>query len=449
MKLFNNFCLKFEQPDWSRNPEFGLIDTILEEHPELYDLVAPDITSGHKSNGFGRGDTPSVEQIIRAAIYKELKAYDYRELEYAQTDSRICANFIKLDLRKPFSFQMFQKYISRITAQSLQKLLIGINQIAINEGLEDIKSLRIDSTVVKTNIHYPTNNALVWDCIKESYRLLSKLSEATEGLTYRDYRGSAKTVYYKINNIKSKDIRLKLFHKQLVTFTKSINQVDQVLRNPKKKAYNMVALAIEAILEDHLSVMRKVFDITMRKEILGESVPNSEKIFSIYEPHTDIIVKGGREVQFGHKINIAGGRSNLILDCQVLDGNPSDRKLFEPTLERIECYYGKTPRDVSVDGAYASLANKNAAEEKGITNIVFNKVVGSLKSQTSSKNIETRLKKWRSGIEAVISNYKRKFDMFVCNWKGKAHFDSKVLWSAIAYNIRVMTRLVLGRIAVQ
>jgi IS5 family transposase len=449
MKLFNNFCLKFEQPDWSRNPEFGLIDTILEEHPELYAIAASDIISHNKSNGLGRGDVPSVEQIIRAAIYKELKAYDYRELEYAQTDSRICASFIKLDLRKPFSFQMFQKYISRITAQSLQKLLIAINQIAVNEGLEDIKSLRIDSTVVKTNIHYPTNNALVWDCIKESHRLLSRLSEAVEGLNFRDYRRSAKTVYYKINNIKSKDQRLKLFQKQLTTFTKSINQIDQVLRNPKKKNYNAVSLAIEESLREHLSVMRKVFDITRRKEILGESVPNCEKIFSIYEAHTDIIVKGGREVQFGHKINIAGGKSNLILDCQILDGNPSDKTLYAPTLERIQHHYGRTPRDVSVDGAYASLANKNAAEEKGITNIVFNKVVGSLKSQTSSKNMETMLKKWRSGIEAVISNYKRKFEMFVCSWKGKAHFDAKVLWSAIAYNIRVMTRLVLGRIALR
>ena len=143
MKLFNNFCIKFEQPDWSRNPEFGLIDAILEEHPELYDIIAPDIVSNNKSNGFGRGDVPSVEQIIRAAIYKELKAYDYRELEYAQTDSRICANFIKLDLRKPFSFQMFQKYISGISVESLQKLLIALNQIAINEGLEDIKSLPV------------------------------------------------------------------------------------------------------------------------------------------------------------------------------------------------------------------------------------------------------------------------------------------------------------------
>jgi len=93
--------------------------------------------------------------------------------------------------------------------------------------------------VVKSNIHYPTNNALVWDCIKESHRLLTRLSEETQDLQIRDYRKSAKANYYKINVIKSKDRRIKLFEKQLVTFTKSINQVDQVLRNPKKKALTL------------------------------------------------------------------------------------------------------------------------------------------------------------------------------------------------------------------
>jgi len=110
-------------------------------------------------------------------IYKELIGYDYRELEYAQSDSRICSTFIKLDNRKPFSFQMFQKYISRITSETLTKLLIELNKISIGESLEDIKSLWVDSTVVKSDIHYPTNNSLVWDCIKESHRLLTKLSE--------------------------------------------------------------------------------------------------------------------------------------------------------------------------------------------------------------------------------------------------------------------------------
>jgi len=196
-------------------------------------------------------------------------------------------------------------------------------------------------------------------------------------------------------------------------------------------------------MEELLGLMQQVYDMTYRKEINGEKVPNNEKVFSIYEQHTDIIVKGGREVQFGHKINLSTGKSNLILSCDVLRGNLSDTQLYTGTIDKIENDYGIIPRDSSTDGGYASKNNLDYAKEKGIRNIVFNKIVGSLKNEASSQNMETRLKKWRSGIEAVISNVKRGFNLFQCNWKGWQHFTAKVLWSVIAYNIKVMARLII------
>jgi IS5 family transposase len=105
MKLFNDLKLKFEHPDWSKNPEFGLIDTILEKHPNIILMLKDDILMGDTESNFGRGDSPTVEQIVRAAIFKEMKGLDYRELEYAQSDSRICSNFIKLDERRPILYR--------------------------------------------------------------------------------------------------------------------------------------------------------------------------------------------------------------------------------------------------------------------------------------------------------------------------------------------------------
>ena len=442
MELFSELTLKFEKPDWTRNPEFGLMDTILDQRPDLLDIVKGDITKGAKQSKFGRGDVPSVEQIMRAAIYQELKGLDYRDLEYHQTDSRICALFIKIDELRPYSFQMYQKYISRISEESLQKLLVELNKIAINEGLEDLKRIRQDSTVVETNIHHPTNNSLVWDCIKTSYRLLEKLSEELPETNYYNYIKSAKRTYFKINNTKSKDKQKQLFKKQLIAFTKTINNLSNAVK--KKSNCNIKAYALISEIESFIPMCRKVYSQTERFQIQGEKVPNSEKIFSIYESHTDIIIKGAREVEFGHKIDLSGGKSNLILDCDILKGNVSDSKLYKPAIERIEKNYGKTPESTSNDGGYASKANSEFAQEKGIKNIVFNKIVGSLKNIASSKNMATRLKKWRSGIEAVISNLKRGFNLRRVNWKGFEHFKSKVLWSVIAYNIRVMTRHILA-----
>jgi IS5 family transposase len=242
MKLFEPLKLKFEEADWANNPEFGLIDTILEQHPELIKLVEPDITAHNSGSNFGRGDTPSVEQIMRAALYKEMKGYDYRELEYAQEDSRICGQFVKIDPRRPYSFQMYQKYISRIKAETLEKLMVEINKTAIGEGLEDIKQFRQDSTVVETNIHYPTNNALVWDCIKEAGRLLEHLREEVNTLDIQQYRKEAKKTYFKINVSKGEDKRVELFRKQLVIFIKSINQVSNIVK--KKGEYSVTIAAM-------------------------------------------------------------------------------------------------------------------------------------------------------------------------------------------------------------
>jgi IS5 family transposase len=443
MKLFNELKLKFDHPDWSRNPEFGLIDTILEQNPDIILMMKDDIVQGEKPANFGRGDSPSVEQVVRAAIYKEMKGLDYRELEYAQSDSRICANFIKLDMRKPYSFQMFQKYISRIKPATLQKVLLAINKISINEGYEDLSRIGTDATVIETNVHYPTNNSLLWDCIKESTRLLRQLKEEMESIEYLDYTKSAKKTYFKINNTKSPEKREELFKKQLVVFTKTINNVSSAV---KKKPENLTAKALQVKLEDLVGVMERVYYMVYAKEVLGAPLTDSEKLYSIYELHTDIIVKGGRDVQFGHKVNITTGKSNLILDCEVLQGNPSDKDLYQPTIERITSNYNAVPRDVATDGGYASKANLEYAKGKGIANVVFNKVVGSMQNIVSSLSMEKRLKKWRSTLESTVSNLKRGFDISRCNWKGWEHFQAKVLWSVLGYNFRVLTAMTLARI---
>lgn len=192
--------------------------------------------------------------------------------------------------------------------------------------------------------------------------------------------------------------------------------------------------------------MKRVYDVAYRKEINGEVVPNEEKVFSIFEEHTDILVKGKRDIKFGHKVNLTTGRSNLILDCNIERGNPSDSKLYIETIDRVIDNYDQIPRDSAVDGGYASKNNLEYSIKKGITNVVFNKTVGSLRSKTSSSNMATRLKKWRSGIEANISNLKRGFKINRCNWKGWVHFQAKVLWSSLGYNIRVMANMIMEKV---
>jgi IS5 family transposase len=448
-KILNDLKLRFENPNWALDPELALIDTVLEQHSELFELVKGDIIGIGKDSEIGRQDSPTAEQIVRAALYKEIKKLDYRELEYAQHDSKVCGAFIKLDGRKPFSFELFYKYISQIKGESLKGFMVGINRIMMQEAkVEDGKSLRTDSTVVETDIHYPTNNELMWDCIKTSHRLIKKLEESGCLKKVRNYQKQAKKNRFQINNTKKGEKKKELFEKQLKLLRTSINQAESAVVEASVRG-GITDWAIAHELKKLLPKMEKVYDITRRHEMLGESVPNKEKIFSIYEDHTDIIVKGKREAEFGHKVNLTTGRSNIILDVEIVDGNPSDSQLYEGVLERIKRDYDVTPRDVVTDGGYASLKNQEKAKERGVVNIVFNKIVGTLKNLVTSGNMESRLKKWRSGIEAVISNVKRGFKLFRCEWKGREHFDAKVLWSVIAYNIRVMTGLLIAKLTLQ
>jgi IS5 family transposase len=218
-------------------PEFEVIDTVLKKNPEIIKYAESDVTAGLKGNGLGRQDTPSLEQIVRAGIYKEMKGEDYTELELSQFDSRMFESFVKVEREKPYSFQVYQKYISRIKEETLEKIMIAVNKIAIEDGIEDMEDFRQDSTVIETNIHYPTNNSLIWDCIDKSQRLLEQLKEEAKWLEVKDYRKAAKHDYFWINvtPLKKADKRTKMFINQLKKLDLAMEQLAKVL----KKSPNM------------------------------------------------------------------------------------------------------------------------------------------------------------------------------------------------------------------
>jgi IS5 family transposase len=447
MKLYEQNELEFIKPLWAAKPELGLMDAALEKHPELIETVVGDVTEGAKDNGMGRQDTPSVEQIVRAAIYKEIFGLDYRGLEFAQFDSRLFGHFVKVRPEMAYSFQVYQKYISRIKEPTLEKIMITLNKIAIDDGIEDISRFVQDSTVTKSDIHYPTDSSLIWDCIHKSQSLLEQLKEEVGKLEIKDYSKAAKHDYFWLSNTRKATKREKLMLNQLKRLVLAIDQVTKVVK--KKCDYGVTARAIGLLveLEELVPVMEKVYRQAVCVEILGIQIPAQQKIVSIFEQHTDIIVKGQREVQFGHKVNLGTGKSNLILTCEIEKGNPADNTLYKRAIEKVKKDYAKTPESSVTDGGYASLDNLNWSKEQGITNIVFNKIRGSLQSVATNKRIENKLKRWRSSIEAVISNLKRGFNIRRCTWKGWEHFKQKVLWSVIAYNIRVMTAAYMLKLA--
>jgi IS5 family transposase len=188
-------------------------------------------------------------------------------------------------------------------------------------------------------------------------------------------------------------------------------------------------------------LIERVISQTERRVFDGEAVPASEKVVSLFEPHTDIIVKGSRKVQYGHKLNLVSGRSGLILDVVIERGNPADSQRFVPMLERHAKRYGCMPRQAAADGGYASTENLRVAKDKGVEDVAFHKKRGlAIEDMVKSQWVYRRLRNFRAGIEAGISCLKRAYGLARCTWKGLAHFHAYVWSSVVAYNLSVFAR---------
>lgn len=453
MKFYKSqYSIDFEQAIWDNDPELLAIDQILDANPNIIKLVAPCFSNAHSELRAKVGrDGMTLEQIVRAAIYKTHKRLHFRELSVHTEDSKKGRTFMKMEYNQYFSFQALQDNISKIDSKNLEKLHCAIVQYAIDLGVDNGQKVRTDSTAIKTNIHHPTNASLLWDCIRVSCRLLMETQELLKVTAFRNYDKFGKKLFFKIVNTKGEEKRRPLFKKMLQTHGRCQRQVESAIKklslctlNDEKmeKQRNQLLQDLESLLPK----MKQVSDVAHRREILALDVPVEEKIFSIFEDHTDCIKKGGREVIFGHKVNFTSGKSNLIFDCIQELGNPSDIGLLPKTLDNINVNFNITPRDLATDGGYASNANLDFAKARGIVNIVFNKVKGSMQNIASSKKMETMLKKWRAGMEAIISNLKRGLNASKCTWKGWEAFKSYVLWCLITFNLRVIAKCIIEKL---
>ena len=394
----------------------------------------------------------TLEQVVRSVVYKQYKRLTYRELSEHTEDSKKGRHFMKMGNCTYFSHQALQENIARITPEISKEIFVAVTGCGVALGVDDGDKIRQDATVILTNVHHPTNASLLWDGIRVSCRLLEQAKAKFGFIQARNYRKGAKRLFFKIVNTKGKEKRRPLFKKMLQMERRCIRQVVRAIEALSCAYFEDTTQEQARIdtlhqLEALLPKMEQVTDVSHRREILDESVPVQDKLFSFFEDHTDCIVKKAGEAHFGHKVHLASGKSNLLFDCVVKRGNPADSTYLLPTLDDISQRFGITPRDLATDGGYASLDNLRQAQARGVRNIVFTKTKGALRNCTTSKKMETMLKKWRSGIEAVISNFKRGLNANVCTWEGWDGFKRFVLWNAITFNLRVIARFIVSQLA--
>ena len=395
----------------------------------------------------------TAEQVLRCAILKQFRELTYDDLAYYLADSFSFRAFVRLEPGRYLSKSTLQENIKSLSEEAWMAIHMFLLAYAQKEHIENGRKIRIDSTAIETDIHKPADSTLLWDGVRIITRWLLDGKELKPCPIYffADHRRVMKKRLLKIQNTGRQSDREAAYKDMLFYAAKVISYAEQAV--PELAAFigdnldnHFRAHNLADKLGRAIDLLRRVMDQTERRVFKNEKVPASEKIVSLFETHTDIIVKDRRDTEYGHKIFLTSGPSNLVLDCLMERGNPADADRFLHLLERHTEMYRRPPRQTSADGGFASKGNLAGAKDGKVKDVVFSKKRGlSVLDMAKSNWVYRKLKNFRAGIEANISTLKRKYGLTRCNWSGWEGFR-KYIWSAIvAYNLHVLAHIKLAK----
>ena len=436
--------LSLEQPyiDHSHAAELAKISQILSLHPDIAELVGQDLLRSLACPQTGaRG--MSGDQVLRALLLKQMNGFSYRELEFHLADSVTYRTFCRFGAMEPTpSRSTLAENLKKVRAETLEAIGAMVIRYAAKTGVERGRKVRVDSTVVEANVHAPTDSSLLFDGVRVLTRLLRGADRHFGFGLYTDHTRRAKRRMLAIQYTGSRPKRTAEYQDLLKVAKKTVGYAQRAVEHLEG---NAGAQKLAEELAHFTQLLRRVMDQTQRRVLEGEKVPACEKLVSLFEPHTDIIVKDRRDTLYGHKVFLTGGASGLILDCTIEAGNPADTTLAIPMLQRQEVLYGRPPRQAAMDGGFASKDNLKAAKTMGVADVCFQKKRGlKVSDMTRSSWVYKRLRDFRAGIEGMISFLKRAFGLDRCTWKGEESFAGYVQASVLTANLLTLARHLLA-----
>jgi IS5 family transposase len=420
--------------------ELETISQILDQNNTIIDLVYQDLSRGcQKEKGGASG--MSAEQVLRAALLKQMHGYTYRDLAFHLEDSESIRRFMRIGFcGRVFKRSALRDNISKISSSTWEAINRALLEWAKGQKIEKGREVRVDCTVVETNIHQPSDSSLLCDCVRVLTRLLDQGRQQWDCIFYQDHNRRAKRRFMNILNTKKKKARTAAYRDLINVTLKTVNYAEAAM-GKLENAAGSEALEYTVELVRYLILTRRVINQTEARVFRGETVPASEKVVSIFEPHTDIIVKDRRDTYYGHKVCLSVGASQLITDCLINTGNPADSTLTVEMVERQKEIYGRYPLKVAFDGGFTSKDNLDDLKGLGVKDVCFAKRRGlEVEDMCRSDWVYKRLRNFRAGVESVISWIKRSLGFDCCNWKGFKAFGSYVWLSVVSANLRTMAR---------
>jgi transposase, IS5 family len=411
----------------------------LDEHGEVLSQVTQDLRRlGVKETG--REGLPA-EAALRCALLKQYRQLSYQELAFHLEDSASFRAFARLPWGWSPKKSVLHKTISAIRAETWEEINRVLLASARQDKVENGKVVRVDSTVTAALIHEPSDSSLLWDTVRVMVHLLQRADALGSAIPWHNHCRTAKKRARAIEYTHGRPKRVKHYRNLLRITRTTLSYLQQAAEQLTLSAGPAVELW-RATVCHYQPLIERIIAQTERRVLAGEAVPAGEKLVSLFEPHADIIVKGSRDVQYGHKLNLTTGRSGLILDLVIEAGNPADSERLLPMLERHIAFYGAAPQQAAADGGYASRENLCQAKAWGVRDMAFHKKAGlRIEDMVKSRWVYRKLRNFRAGIEAGISCLKRAYGLARCTWRGLDHFKTYVWSSVVAYNLALFARL--------
>lgn len=389
----------------------------------------------------------SGEQVLRAMLVKQLGSFSYDELAFHLADSASYRAFCRIGITQKIpNTKTLQRNVKMVQPQTLERINGLLVNHAVAAEIEDGAKIRVDCTVMETNIHEPTDSSLLWDSVRVLVRLIERAREYVE-VAFTDHQRRAKRRKIGIQHARNNELRLPLYQDLIKVTEKTVSAAERAIAAfsstyPPEALEDPVIAGLLYQLAHYIGLANRVLDQTRRRVLLGESVPATEKLVSIFETHTDIIIKDRRDTLYGHKLCLTTGASGLITDCHVETGNPADSTLATRMIERhMKVYDGEPPQQACFDGGFASRDNLDDIKKLGVLDVVFTKSKGIDRCEMTDNEATFRhLRNFRAGIEATISVLKRCFGWTRCVLRSLRSFQAYTWASVVTANLLLLAR---------
>jgi IS5 family transposase len=431
------------------------VDLLLDD-PGLLDLVRQCQAKRYPASA--RTGRPGIapDRLLRCCVMKHLKGWSFRDLERELRSNLVYRRFTHFDAEITPDFTTFSRTLAVLSPEVTETIHQRVVGLAREQGVASGRKLRTDTTVVESNVHYPTDSTLLGDGIRVLSRSLGRIaSQCKKGVLA--VVNHARAVKHRLLEISraaktltatSRERMRDSYQKLLAVTGAVVRQSREVVARWEQGKLKVVGKPLQVELQmgqlrHFVPLVEKVMAQT-RERVFGGNCHVEGKVLSLFEPHTEVIRKGKahKPNEFGRLVRIDEVENGIVSGYEVLCGNPADTTSWLPALRNHQARFGKAPEMGTGDRGFYSAANEREAQQLGVKRVAL-PARGRLSHKRARQQKQRwfqRALRWRAGIEATISTLKHPFSMLRATYKGESGFQRYVGWSVITKNLVSIAR---------